>query len=182
MRKRMYMFEEYTRIALAVDACKGGVDGRKKIQKMIHIAKALGYPFREDFTLYLYGPYSEELAAEIQRMKELDLLRERELDSSYIITLTENGKTFLKYFQDNVARESGNEKFEKMRNLFKELSIYTLWELEIIATLFYFYQTGYNNLDQLQDVVRGVKPKFSSQDIRTMGDKFLAFIEEYAEQ
>jgi hypothetical protein len=37
-------------------------------------------------------------------------------------------------------------------------------------------------IDQLQDVVRGVKPKFSSQDINTMGEKFLSFIEKYAEQ
>jgi hypothetical protein len=40
MRKRMSMFDEYTKIALAVDACKRGIDGRKKLQNDIHSKSA----------------------------------------------------------------------------------------------------------------------------------------------
>jgi len=178
----MSMFDEYTKIALAVDACKRGIDGRKKLQKMIYIAKVLEYPLREDFTLYLYGPYSEELAGELQRMKELDLLDERSLDSSYIIKLTENGKEFLDYFQTDIEGDIGTEKLNKMKILFKELSRYDPWELEIIATLFYFYQTGYNDFDELQDAVRKAKPKFSSKQISTMMEKVREFIDKFSVQ
>lgn len=176
------MFEEYTKIAYAVDACKRGVDGRKKLQKMVYIAKVLGYPLQEDFTLYLYGPYSEELAGELQRMKELDLLDERSLDSSYIIKLTENGKEFLSYFQTNIEKDIGTEELNKMKILFKELSNYEPWKLEIIATLFYFYQTGYNDFDELQDAVKRAKPKFSSKQISTMMKKVRGFIDKFSVQ
>lgn len=176
------MFEVYTKIALAVDACRGHVDGRKKLQKMIYIAKVLGYPLREDYTLYFYGPYSEELAGELQRMKELDLLDERKLDSFYNIKITKNGKDLLNYFQTNIEKEMGIEKLNKMRTLFKELGYYDPWQLEILATLFYFYQIGYSDFNELQRIVRRVKPKFSSRQISTMTEKVRIFIEKFAVQ
>ncbi|KYK32444.1 MAG: hypothetical protein HXS48_14105 [Theionarchaea archaeon] len=176
------MFEAYTKIALAVDACKGHVEGRKKLQKMIYIAKVLGYPLREDYTLYLYGPYSEELAGELQRMKELDLLDERKLDSSYSIKITKNGKDLLNYFQTNIEKEMGIEKLNKMRTLFKELGYFDPWQLEILATLFYFYQIGYSDFNELQRIVRKVKPKFSPKQISTMTEKVRMFIEKFAVQ
>lgn len=175
----MYMFEEYTKIALVVDACSGRIDGRKKLQKMIYIAKVLGYPFKEDYTLYFYGPYSEELAGELQRMKELNILHERELDSFYIITLTENGKEFLDYFQSNIERDIETEKFDRMKILFKKLNFYTSGDLEIIATLFYFYQIGYDDFDELQKAVKRVKPRFSSSQITTMMEEVQPIIEKF---
>ena len=173
------MFEEYTKIAFAVDACKGQIDGRKKLQKMVCIAKVLGYPLREEYTLYFYGPYSEELAGELQRMKELDILHERELDSSYIITLTENGKEFLKYFQSNIEKEMGTENFDRMKTLFKKLNGYSPWGLEIMATLLYVYQIGYDNFDELQKPVKRMKPKFSSTEINTMMKEVQTIIEKF---
>lgn len=173
------MFEKYTMIALAVDTCRRGIDGRKKLQKMIYITKVLGYPVQEDFTLYLYGPYSEELAGELQRMKELSLLDEHSLDSSYVIKLTENGKEFLNYFQSNIEEDVGTEELTRMRALLKELSYYEPWELEIIATLFYFYQIGYTDFKELQEAVKRAKPKFSSKQINTMMKKVREFIDKF---
>lgn len=148
------------------------------------------YPLREDYTLYFYGPYSEELAGELQRMKELDLLDERKLDSSYSIKITKNGKDLLNYFQTNIEKdfqtniekEMGIEKLNKMRTLFKELGYYDPWQLEILATLFYFYQIGYSDFNELQRIVRKVKPKFSSRQISTMTEKVRMFIEKFAVQ
>ena len=176
------MFEEYTKIALVVEACKRGVGGRKKLQKMVYIAQALGYPLREDFTLYLYGPYSEELAAEVQRMKELNLLDERKLDSSYIIKLTNNGKALLEYFLNNITKEVGNDNVKRMKDLFGELSKYDPWKLEIVATLFYFYHIGYFDMNELRKAVKRAKPKFSPNEIDNMTEDVQLFIDKYAVQ
>jgi uncharacterized protein YwgA len=174
------MFDEYVKISLVVDACGGEIDGRKKLQKMVYIAKVLGYPLREEYTLYLYGPYSEDLAGELQRMKELNILHEHKLDSSYHIRITQNGKEFLNYFQSTIENDVGTEKLNKMKTLFKELHCYNPWELEMLATLFYFYQIGHNDFNELQEVVGRVKPKFSSSQISTMMNNVQALIENFA--
>ena len=178
----MSMFEEYAKIALAIDTCQDGVDGRKKLQKMIHIAEVLGYPFEEYFTLYLYGPYSQELAADVQRMKEMNIVTENKKDRNYIIKLTKDGEKFLERFQKNIKGDIGGEKFNKMKNLFRELSVYEPWELEILSTLFYFYHIGYTDFDQLQQRVKRVKPKFSSNEINDMMKKVRTFVEEFMVQ
>ncbi len=173
------MFEAYTRIALAVNACKDGVRGRKKLQKMIYIAQALGYPFREDFTLYWYGPYSHELASELRRMEELSILNERQ-PPPYIIELTETGKSFLEYFKNNIIKEMGTEQFPKMIDLFRYLSHYRPWQLEILATLFYFHRVENRGPDLLKDVVGKIKPKFSSQEIDVMAKKMTLCIRKFS--
>lgn len=176
------MFEEYAKIALAIDTCQSGVDGRKKLQKMIHIAEVLGYPLEEYFTLHLYGPYSQELAADVQRMKEMNIVIEREMDNYYIIKLTEDGEKFLEHFQENIKEDIGVEKFNKMKNLFRKLSFFEPWKLEIISTLFYFYQIGYTDFDHLQQKVRKAKPKFSPAQISDMLKEVRTFIEEFMVQ
>ena len=174
------MFEAYTKIALAVDTCNGRVDGRKKLQKMIYIAKALGYPLREDFTLYWYGPHSHELTAELRRMDELNILSEDKPDFSYVFELTENGKTFLTYCETDIVEEMGSETLNKMVELFRDLSHFNPSELEILATLFYFYEIEHRDFDLLKDVVKQMKPKFNHQKISTMAKKMQLFIEKYS--
>jgi uncharacterized protein YwgA len=176
------MFEEYAKIALAIDTCEGGVDGRKKLQKMIYIAEVLGYPLEEYFTLHLYGPYSQELAADVQRMKEMDIVIESEMGNHYLITLTEDGERFLEHFQENIKEDIGVEKFNKMKNFFKKLSSYEPWKLEIISTLLYFYQIGYTDFDYLQQKVRTAKPKFSPDEVSNMMKEVRTFIEEFMVQ
>jgi len=54
--------------------------------------------------------------------------------------------------------------------------------LEIISTLFYFYQIGYTDFDQLQQRVKRVKPKFSPKQISDMMKEVQTFIEEFMVQ
>ena len=175
----IHMFDKYTKIALAVNACKKGVDGRKKLQKMIYVAKTLGYPFTEGYTIYWYGPYSHELAAELKRMNELDLLSEESRDSSYVIKLTRSGKAFLEHFKHGITKEMGNDKLNKMEDLLKKLSQYEPWKLEILATLFYFYEIEHRDFETLKKVVRRVKPKFKDQEIDSMAKVAQSFLEKY---
>ena len=57
-----------------------GITGRKKLQKMMYIAKKLGYPVHEKYEFHMYGPYSEELTARIEELCTMGFLSEQKED------------------------------------------------------------------------------------------------------
>lgn len=68
------------------------VDGRKRLQKTVHILKELGAPFRERFEYSYYGMYSAQLKGELDALEMEGLVSEREdqsgLHPSYIVEST----------------------------------------------------------------------------------------------
>jgi uncharacterized protein len=77
----------------------GEIIGRKKLQKMIYIAKKVAFPFHERFQFHFYGPYSEELTLRVEELCNMGFLNEvKEKKGGYFqyrYTLTEPGKEFL---------------------------------------------------------------------------------------
>jgi uncharacterized protein YwgA len=77
----------------------GEIVGRKKLQKMIYIAKKVDFPFQERFQFHFYGPYSEELTTRVEELCNMGFLNEvREKKGGYFqyrYTLTDAGKEFL---------------------------------------------------------------------------------------
>lgn len=54
----------------------GRIEGRKRLQKMVHILQELGFPFQERFQYSFYGMYSLQLKAEVDVLKEEGLVAE----------------------------------------------------------------------------------------------------------
>src|SRR3954466_4884393 len=77
----------------------GEIIGRKKLQKMIYIAKKITFPFQERFQFHFYGPYSEELTLRVEELCNMGFLDEVKENkggySQYRYTMTESGKEFL---------------------------------------------------------------------------------------
>lgn len=77
----------------------GEIIGRKKLQKIIYIAKKLSFPFQERFQFHFYGPYSEELTLRIEELCNIGFIEEvKEKKGGYFqyrYTLTDTGKEFL---------------------------------------------------------------------------------------
>jgi uncharacterized protein len=77
----------------------GEIVGRKKLQKMIYIAKKVDFPFHERFQFHFYGPYSEELTLRVEELCNMGFLNEiKEKKGGYFqyrYTLTDTGKEFL---------------------------------------------------------------------------------------
>ena len=70
-------------LANLVRVC-GKVEGRKKLQKIVHILQSTGHPFHEHFSYLHYGPYSSDVRMELDRLADdLGLLRERKPQSEY---------------------------------------------------------------------------------------------------
>ncbi|RTR33041.1 YwgA family protein [Robertmurraya yapensis] len=92
------MLKDHAKLMQAI-AASGEIIGRKKLQKMIYIAKKVTFPFQERFQFHFYGPYSEELTLRVEElcnMGFLDELKEKKGGYyQYRYTLTESGKEFL---------------------------------------------------------------------------------------
>lgn len=80
-------------------ATSGEIIGRKKLQKMIYIAKKMDFPFHEKYHFHFFGPYSEELTLRVEELCNMGFLNEvREKKGGYYqyrYTLTDDGKEFL---------------------------------------------------------------------------------------
>ncbi|MEH7303620.1 YwgA family protein [Neobacillus drentensis] len=92
------MLNDHAKLMQAV-MVSGEIIGRKKLQKMIYIAKKVAFPFQERFQFHFYGPYSEELTLRVEELCNMGFLDEvKEKKGGYYqyrYTLTEPGKEFL---------------------------------------------------------------------------------------
>lgn len=92
------MLKDHAKLMQAV-LVSGEIVGRKKLQKMIYIAKKVAFPFNEKFQFHFYGPYSEELTTRVEELCNMGFLNEvKEKKGGYFqyrYTLTDSGKEFL---------------------------------------------------------------------------------------
>ncbi|MGX6445474.1 YwgA family protein [Neobacillus sp. K501] len=92
------MLKDHAKLMQAISV-SGEIIGRKKLQKMIYIAKKVEFPFQEKFQFHFYGPYSEELTLRVEELCNMGFLNEiREKKGGYFqyrYTLTDTGKEFL---------------------------------------------------------------------------------------
>lgn len=111
----------------------GEVTGRKKLQKMIYIAKKMNYSFQEKYNFHIYGPYSEELTVRVEELCNLGFVSEVKEDKGsymqYRYTATESGKQFISILEEDeqnllVTIQQMNSKSSRF--------------LELVSTLLYF--------------------------------------------
>lgn len=107
--------------------------GRKKLQKIVYIAKKLEIPFTERYKFHMFGPYSEELTLRIEELCNLGFLSEVKEDKGgyqqYRYALTEEGLSFLQLYPLEVPF------LEKVVGSMNEQSSRFL---ELVSTLLYF--------------------------------------------
>jgi len=111
----------------------GEITGRKKLQKMIFIAKKIEFPFHERFQFHFYGPYSEELTTRVEELCNMGFLNEvKEKKGGYFqyrYTLTDSGKEFL----------SLNEvEMPSLADCFSDMNEQNARFLELVSTVLYF--------------------------------------------
>jgi uncharacterized protein YwgA len=111
----------------------GEITGRKKLQKMIYIAKKVAFPFHERFSFHFYGPYSEELTTRVEELCNMGFLNEVKEDKGayyqYRYTPTDTGKEFL----------SLNEvEMPCLQDCLVDMNEQTARFLELVSTVLYF--------------------------------------------
>lgn len=126
------MLKDHAKLMNAIEAT-GEIIGRKKLQKIIYIAKKLSFPFQERFQFHFYGPYSEELTLRIEELCNIGFIEEvREKKGGYFqyrYTLTDSGKEFL----------SLNEvQMPKIKDCFTDMNEQSARFLELVSTVLFF--------------------------------------------
>lgn len=91
------MLTEHAKLMKVLSASKE-IIGRKKLQKIIFIAKKLNYPFYEKYEFHFYGPYSEELTLRIEELCNMGFINEVKEKKAAIINtnipLQSRGRNF----------------------------------------------------------------------------------------
>lgn len=146
----------------------GEVIGRKKLQKIIYIAKKMNFPFYEKYNFHFFGPYSEELTLRIEELCNLGFVSEiKEKKSGYYqyrYTLTDEGMKFLQLYEREVPSLDGF--IEKMNDQSSRF-------LELVSTVLYF---DHLSKDEVKEKVYTIKQKqnYSEEEI----EQAYAYIEE----
>ncbi|WML50465.1 YwgA family protein [Neobacillus sp. PS3-34] len=126
------MLKDHARVMHAV-MVSGEITGRKKLQKMIYIAKKISFPFQERFQFHFYGPYSEELTLRVEELCNMGFIEEvKEKKGGYFqyrYTLTDSGKEFL----------SLNEvEMPCLQDCLTDMNGHNARFLELVSTVLYF--------------------------------------------
>ncbi|UAC47965.1 YwgA family protein [Bacillus aquiflavi] len=130
------MLNDHAKIMHAV-AVSGEIIGRKKLHKMIYIAKKISFPFQEKFQFHFYGPYSEELTLRIEELLNMGFLNEvKEKKGGYVqyrYSLTDSGDEFLKM---------NKVEMPYLKEVFSDMNTQNARFLELVSTILYFDKLG----------------------------------------
>lgn len=145
----------------------GEVVGRKKLQKMIYIAKKLDVPFSERYKFHMFGPYSEELSLRMEELCNLGFVAETKEDKGnyvqYRYGLSEVGQKFLDLYQFDLP---------EMEELAEQLNEQSSRFLELVSTLLYFEELAREDVKEKVFTLKR-KQNYSEEDI----EQGYAFIE-----
>ncbi len=135
----------------------GEVEGRKKLQKLVHILQVAGAPFSERFSLSHYGAYSSELRGELDAFDREKLLTETpDVNAGYTtyrITASDQLKGLLA--ADEKPAPAWLDLATKLNTEFNST------ELEGISTVLYLRTTGWQE-SEWQAQFNNLKPHLSS--------------------
>lgn len=134
------------------------VEGRKKLQKIVHILQTLGAPFPQRFEYSYYGMYSSQLRSEIERLESEKLVTEKENRVSrghptYSLTATNRLEKLL----DNLNYPQ-NPPWAKLA---QELNGLSSQQLEAISTILFLEDCGLEG-DGLRQRFQALKPHLES--------------------
>lgn len=152
------MFKDHARIINAV-ASVGEIAGRKKMQKIIYIAKKISFPFEEKFQFHFYGPYSEELTLRIEELCEMGYLHEEKEKKSgywqYCYSLSEAGEDFLQLYEVDVPN---------LKACLQDMNEQNARFLELVSTVLFFDTLEKEEVIDKVQTLKG-KQKYTPEEI-----------------
>lgn len=154
------MLEEHAKIVQFIGAADG-ITGRKKLQKMIYIAKKLQFPYKEKYEFHVYGPYSVELTTRVEELCNMGFLNEERQDKGsyvqYKYQMTDAGEHFTQMAQVEEASPALITCIQQMKGRSSRF-------LELVSTLLYFDHLPKAEQIEKLHVVKG-KLNFTDEEI-----------------
>lgn len=166
------LLQEHAKIVQFISLAEE-VTGRKKLQKMIFIAKKMNYPFAEKFQLHMYGPYSEELTLRVEELCEMGFLQEARVDKGSYIQYKYNVSTEGAQFLAASYQET-----HELEQFIEQMQVKTSRFLELVSTLLYFDHLEKDEQVEKVHIVKN-KLKFTEREMQDAFD-FIDQLEELA--
>ena len=121
----------------------GGLDSRKRVQKVVYLLQAAGCDLGADYYLHHYGPYSTDVARMLDELARMGVLKERSEPLSnggrrYGYEVTEDGERQLAELEAKRSGESLRLRLEPFLPFLSELSGENAWRLEVASTVAYY--------------------------------------------
>lgn len=169
-------WHKYALIGYLVQRLQGrrNILGKTAMQKLIYfLQEAKGVPCGYDYIFYNYGPYSQELASDLEYTDALDVISitpRSDLPAAFAISpgsyeeeMRKRGKDFLDRYRQRI---------EEVIRDFGDLSAR---ELELMATIYYCYRFALDrgrrlSRESLVNQVKGLKPRFPGHEIEAAVD------------
>lgn len=135
----------------------GKIAGRVRLQKIIYFCKALGADINPNYKLYVYGPFSQQVADTLQDCVVEDILTEED-------GLIQRGIEFKEHLKSVADSEDPSMKI--LVDVLKFCNTLTTKQLEIDATTFF--------IDRQQKILFGCEDSKAVMDkvIRAKGNRF----------
>jgi uncharacterized protein len=118
-----------------------GIQGRKRLQKVVFLLQAAGCPLGADYSLHHYGPYSRDVADTCDELTASGLLAEswggNGVGVEYSYKLGDRGPEAIALTEHHLG--TGVQKWTTFEVLAKDLLVRDMWELELGSTIAYFY-------------------------------------------
>ena len=138
----------------------GGVQGRKRLQKLVYLAKQRDLPIDDDFSFHYYGPYSSTLAARVDQLTQAEYLKEEKHEQGdpkiveYAYAIAEKGEEWVQ-----TVRKSAPDDFRARLksglvhadSLNKQPQVFVL---ELASTILYWRNQGYSWSDAEETTLR----------------------------
>lgn len=140
-----------------VDTCRE-IQGRKKLQKMVHLLREAGHPFGYRFEFHFHGPFSAELKGAIDSFVAQKLIAERVAEPpgeyrQYSYASTPELKRLLEDF--------GGTGDPEWAELAKRLNGKPAQDLEAISTVAFLMRCGHGG-DELKERFMALKPQLAN--------------------
>jgi uncharacterized protein YwgA len=144
-------------IARLIHVCRK-IDGRVKLQKMVHILQEAGYPFEEKFGYLHHGPYSSDLKREIDQLVDWQLVKE---EPQPVISYTQYSYCPSDELTD-VLKAIGADAEPEWQNLARKLNGEESQILEGISTIMFLQRRGFTG-ERLCERFTGLKPNLADR-------------------
>ncbi|MEW6276145.1 MAG: hypothetical protein AB1556_13680 [Bacillota bacterium] len=161
-----------TEALIAYLTSKSPIKGKKALQKLVYFCTELKVPVRANYRLYIYGPYSNEVAEELNEAVIKEIVKAGDDGLSYYKGLSCD--EYLATHQQEI--QAHREKIDRVLATFGSL---TPLNLELYATIHFIavsLQEAYGRVSKekvLNEVYSVKAGKFTIEQIETAYDNLL---------
>lgn len=117
-----------------------GLEGRKRLQKVVYFLQRAGCPLNCNYILHHYGPYSHDVAEACDEMVAAGLVVEEAVESGEI----KKYRYMLSSKTKALMTQSSDSEISAFEDLGKKLIGESMWPLELGSTILYFLGQGDN--------------------------------------